>query len=106
MRNFQERKTQLKERLHELDVRLHEFEELLEEKPDADWEENAVLHEDDEVLESLGSTGLEEIRAIRAALTRMKAGTYGICVKCEELISEERLDILPHTPLCKVCARH
>ncbi|MEM8796266.1 MAG: TraR/DksA family transcriptional regulator [Pseudomonadota bacterium] len=106
MRTVEQRKDQLTIRLKELDVRLHEVEDLLEQTPDADWEENAVLHEDDEVLEELGQTGQIEIQAIRAALARIKDGTYGVCVKCGEMISEERLDAVPQTPLCRHCARH
>jgi RNA polymerase-binding transcription factor DksA len=35
----------------------------------------------------------------------LKSGTYGICARCGEPISKERLDVLPHTPSCKTCAR-
>ena len=69
------------------------------------WSENAQAAEDDEVLEDLGLAGQDEIRAIDAALVRMDEGTYGECVTCGEPISEERLDILPYTPFCKVHAQ-
>jgi RNA polymerase-binding transcription factor DksA len=64
----------------------------------------AVEREDDEVLERLGVSGQEEIARIRAALARMEAGEYGVCVTCGEDIAEERLDLLPATPFCRRCA--
>ena len=105
MPKFDKRKKQLEARLAELDERLTDIEDHLDETPDPDWEENAVEQGGDEVLESLGKSGVIERRAIEAALDRIENGTYGVCVKCGEDISEERLDLIPHTPLCKDCAR-
>ena len=42
---------------------------------------------------------------IGAALDRLDAGTYGVCVTCEEEIEEARLAFDPATPLCLACAR-
>jgi RNA polymerase-binding transcription factor len=42
-------------------------------------------------------------REARAALQRMREGTYGICVECEEPISAKRLAAVPWTPLCIHC---
>lgn len=104
MTDLAARRKQLKDRLAELDERLRHIADELDDTPNPDWEENAIEQEDDEVLESLGSSGLVEYRAIRAALARIKNGSYGECVKCHEPIEEERLDVLPHTPLCARCA--
>lgn len=93
----------LQKRLDYLNTHLKEIEDQLDEQPNPDWDENAAEHEEDEVLEDLGNMGLHEIRAINAALDRVKAGTFGVCVKCEDEISVERLDIVPHTPFCKDC---
>ena len=60
--------------------------------------------ETDEVLEGEGRAGQVEMMAIRAALARIEEGTYGICLKCGEDISEARLNVLPDTALCKNCA--
>ena len=57
------------------------------------------------MLEQLGVSGQSEIAQIRAALARMDAGEYGVCVRCGETIAEERLDLLPYTPFCRKCAR-
>ena len=91
-------------RLAELDSRLHAIEAELDEPVTQDWEDRAVEREDDEVLEQLGQSGQAEIARIRAALQRMRAGTYGRCARCDEAISAERLDVLPETPLCRSCA--
>jgi len=42
---------------------------------------------------------------IRSALARLDAGTYGLCLDCEEDIEERRLAFDPATPLCLACAR-
>jgi RNA polymerase-binding transcription factor DksA len=99
------RERQLRERLAELEGRLHRIDDHLGQPPDKDWEDNAIESEMDQVLEGLGHAGNTEIQAIYAALARLKAGTYGVCVRCGEDISEDRLDVLPHTPLCQTCAR-
>ncbi len=44
----------------------------------------------------------EEIET-NAALGRIEAGTFGICVDCGEAISTERLDILPTAVKCRKC---
>ncbi len=94
----------LRARLRELDKRLTRVEDQLDEPVDPDSEERATEREGDEVLESLGSAGLAEIRMIQAALDRIADGTYGVCVACGENISEERLDAVPHAPRCRNCA--
>jgi RNA polymerase-binding transcription factor DksA len=104
MTDLAKRRTQLTDRLATLDARLHEIEDELDSHQSKDWEEMAVEREDDEVLERLGVSGQEEIVRIRAALARMEAGDYGVCVTCGEDISEERLDLLPATPFCRRCA--
>lgn len=93
----------LRKRLKYLDGRLDNIEDRLDDQPNPDWEENAVEHEEDEVLSDLGNMGLDEIRGINAALERVKDGTYGECVKCGDDILADRLDIIPQTPFCKDC---
>lgn len=43
------------------------------------------------------------LRAVRSALDRIKAGTFGICLDCENDISGKRLAAVPWAPLCIVC---
>ncbi|MGX0902615.1 RNA polymerase-binding transcription factor DksA [Roseovarius sp. MBR-79] len=91
-------------RLHQLDARLHAIEAELDAPRDSDWDDDAIEREGDEVLEHLGQAGEAEIARIRAALDRIRTGSYGTCTRCAEEISTARLDILPETPLCQRCA--
>ncbi len=97
-------KAALKARLRELDTRLHDIEDELDAPSSKDWEDSATEREGDEVLESLGVSGQQEIARIRAALGRIRDGSYGECMKCADDISQERLTLLPDTPFCKNCA--
>ena len=98
-------KTLLERRLAYLEDHMNTIEDRLDDQPNPDWDDNAVEHEEDEVLEDLGEMDLREARAIRAALGRIKDGTYGQCVKCGDDIEPARLDLVPQTPFCKNCAK-
>lgn len=104
MRDTAHFKTLLEARLEELQSRLHHIEEDLDEPADADTEERATEREGDEVMEGLGNAGLTEIKQIEQALKRIEGGTFGVCASCGEDISDERLELLPQTPLCRNCA--
>ena len=104
MENTDHYRQKLERRLAELDTRLDKIEHSLDAPKDPDFEEQATERENDEVLEGLGGAGLAEIRQIRAALRRIEAGEFGVCVKCGEAISADRLDLLPHTAFCRNCA--
>lgn len=98
------RKMQLRKRLDDLNGRLAGIETELEGHTNPDWEELATLREGDEVLETMGLSGQQEIRMIEAALKRIDAGEYGFCARCGAAIAEERLDAVPYTPFCHSCA--
>ncbi len=104
MTSVERREAILRNRLGELERRLAGIDAELESQASQDWEELAVEREEDEVLEGMGQSGLAEIERIRAALSRIAEGSYGICVRCGDPISEERLDVLPATPFCRTCA--
>ncbi len=104
MKSVNQRKLTLTTRLEELTARLRVIDDELESHNSPDWEELAVERETDEVLEGMGLSAQEEIKAINAALLRMEQGEFGYCVTCGTQISEERLDILPYTPFCQKCA--
>jgi RNA polymerase-binding transcription factor DksA len=104
MTDLAQRRQQLEDRLTVLDERLHEIGDELESHQSKDWEELATEREGDEALEQLGLSAQEEIVRIRAALKRMDEGEYGFCTKCGTEISEARLDLLPWTPFCRLCA--
>jgi len=70
----------------------------------ADWTEQASERENDEVLESLGNSSEEELSMIKCALLRIDEGSYFRCSECGEAIPAARLDLLPFTAHCVVCA--
>lgn len=43
------------------------------------------------------------LRNVRAALRRIREGTYGVCVHCEEDINPKRLHAVPWAPYCISC---
>lgn len=102
--DLKRRRMTLTAMLHDLTSRLDRIDTELDAPKTPDWEDRAVESEGDEVLEGLGHAGEAEIALIRAALSRMDRGQYGLCVSCGEEIAEARLDVLPFTPLCRICA--
>jgi DnaK suppressor protein len=43
------------------------------------------------------------LRAIEEALARIRQGTYGVCVVCQQPISQARLEAVPWTRHCRGC---
>ncbi len=69
-----------------------------------DWADRASLTENDEVLEALEDSTRADVGAIRAALERLKEGTYDECMDCGETIPKRRLEALPFATQCVDCA--
>lgn len=46
----------------------------------------------------------DRLHLIERAISRHKAGTYGICENCGREIDIARLEAMPYTPLCLRCA--
>lgn len=68
----------------------------------ADWQSRLSGTPDIEDLsQAVAHRALEEAYA---ALDRIDDGTYGLCQGCSRPIAVERLDALPHTPMCTTCA--
>lgn len=70
----------------------------------ADSEEAAVEAEADEPL--LGQSALleQEIAQVRAALSRLQGGSYGVCISCGADIRPARLEAIPEATHCILCA--
>lgn len=71
----------------------------------ADSEDQAVEAEDDEALLAQEMMVMERITAVRAAIARVDAGRYGLCMTCGEAISPARLKVLPEADQCVSCAQ-
>lgn len=55
---------------------------------------------------SIRESRLSRLRRIEEALERIDAGTFGICLRCGETISPERLEAVPEAPLCLLCREY
>ncbi len=107
MKEYQEVRGHLLDMLEELDERLSKITDDVrhEDKPlDHDFSEQAVEAENDEVLDALGNATRAEVEKIKKAISRIDAGTYGICLLCGEPIKKERLAALPYANYCITCA--
>ncbi len=52
---------------------------------------------------SLQDTEIAEYNMIRQALKMIEQGNYGICIDCEQPVSEKRLKLYPNATRCLVC---
>lgn len=98
---LQNRLAPLREREARLSARLNDRSEPLP----ADSGEQALALEDEEVLRDLNANERAEIQRITAALARLDAGTWGICVSCGGRIEPKRLAALPTADRCLACAK-
>ncbi len=73
------------------------------ELPD-DWPDMAQFMENDEVLELLEERTRHRVESTLRAIARIDDGTYATCTGCGQTISDERLDLLPATPVCASCS--
>ncbi|TBW57968.1 TraR/DksA family transcriptional regulator [Marinobacter halodurans] len=71
---------------------------------EADFAEQAIQRQNDEVVDGLDIEAREELRQVDRALHRIEEGEGDICEQCGEFINPERLKILPQTTICVECA--
>src|SRR5690606_11123983 len=53
----------------------------------------AVAHRSEAALEE-----------VEAALAAIEAGAYGVCTACKQPVSIERMEAIPHSQMCAMCA--
>lgn len=102
--NITERKQQITARIEELTAHMQKISDDLDQPLPADLEDQAIDLEDDEVLSGIGRANQQEVRLLNDALRRITDGSYGICLKCGDVISAARLDAVPYAVLCRTCA--
>lgn len=56
------------------------------------------------VVSALENEAVQQIAEIEAAISRLDAGTYGVCVSCGEPIGDGRLRVRPAATQCRDCA--
>ena len=94
-------KQELASRVERTHKRIHQREERVS----ANFAEQSVEMESQQLVMSLDADGRRELRAIDAALERIEDGTYGECTHCGEQIAEARLQAIPYAALCIECAK-
>ena len=94
----------LRTRLSELRGRLAEIDSELRKPLSADSEERATDLENQDALEGIKNSEIQEIHQIQGTLKRIAEGTYGVCVKCGADIGPKRLKALPIATRCISCA--
>lgn len=97
-------RTRLIEHKRELEKRVDRIHRHAREPLEADSSEQAAQLGNVEVVSALENEAVNEIVQIDAALRRLEAGHYGICVTCGEDISPKRLDAWPASAECLDCA--
>ena len=108
MDEYQSLRQQLMQRLAHIEGRLDTVEKDRRRGTntlDPDWEEQATVRQNDEVLDELAEEERLQARAIRAALQRIADGSYGQCVTCGKPIDPRRLEALPYATQCIACVR-
>jgi DnaK suppressor protein len=94
--DFMERLARIRRRLHHADGPVS-----------ANFMEQAVQRENDEVLLRLEAATQSDLKQIEHALHRADAGLFQLCETCGERIEMERLEALPFATQCRCCvARH
>lgn len=93
----------LLERRHDvLSKRVHNRNAIAVEKA-ADTMDEVRLAEERDFYTRILERDFADIRLVEAALTRMKNGMYGRCLRCDETISLNRLRVMPHAAYCVNC---
>ncbi len=54
-------------------------------------------------MEAINQHDANRLKAVESALTRLKNGRYGTCLRCGRKIPEERLRAIPYAVLCIDC---
>lgn len=93
-------KDELTRRLQRYEAHQHREDGRLE----ADFSEQAVQRQNDEVVDQLEADVRDELRQVIHALDRLEEGEGDVCERCGATINPERIRILPWTSLCIRCA--
>jgi RNA polymerase-binding protein DksA len=80
-----------------------DFKEIVEGMDPKDLADIASDDIDRKMIEAIGSQELKRLRLIDSALTRIKQGKYGLCMKCGKQIPKERLEAIPYALMCIEC---
>jgi RNA polymerase-binding protein DksA len=80
-----------------------DFKEIVEGMDPKDLADIASDDIDRKMIEAIGAQDLKRLKLIDSALTRIKQGKYGLCVKCGKRIPQDRLEAIPYALMCIEC---
>jgi len=80
-----------------------DFREIMEGMDSKDLADIASDDIDRKMIEAIGTQELKRLKLIDAALTRIKQGKYGHCIKCSKRIPQDRLNAIPYAVMCIEC---
>jgi RNA polymerase-binding protein DksA len=80
-----------------------DFKEIVEGMDPKDLADVASDDIDRKMIEAIGSQELKQLKLIDSALTRIKQGKYGLCLKCNKHIPADRLEAIPYALMCIEC---
>jgi RNA polymerase-binding protein DksA len=106
MQDFQPTRRRLKTRFDEIQARLRAITRDLRhanQPLNADFAEQAVELENDQVLDALDDSIRAEMEQIERAWARMDEGVYGVCEACGKPIAAKRLEAVPFATRCIAC---
>jgi len=79
------------------------FKEIMEGEEPKDLADIASDDIDRKMIEVIGTQELKRLKLIDSALTRIKQGKYGHCIKCGKRIPQDRLVAIPYALMCIEC---
>ena len=99
---------QMQEKLHEMKEEIvrslisesQDFESLIDDLDPKDLADIAADDIDRKTLEALNEQDIKRMRLIDSALSRIKNGRYGLCMRCGKKIKRERLEAIPYAHMC------
>jgi len=80
-----------------------DFKEMMDGTEPKDLADIASDDIDRKMIEAIGTQELKRLKLIESALTRIKQGKYGHCIKCGKRIPQDRLIAIPYALQCIEC---
>ncbi|MDR2542802.1 MAG: TraR/DksA family transcriptional regulator [Treponema sp.] len=80
-----------------------DFKEIMEGLEPKDPADIASDDIDRKMIEAIGTQELKRLKLIESAITRIKHGKYGHCIKCGKRIPQDRLVAIPFALMCIEC---
>ncbi|GHT48625.1 conjugal transfer protein TraR [Spirochaetia bacterium] len=80
-----------------------DFKQIVEGLEPKDMADIASDDIDRKLIETIGTKELNRLKLIESAITRIRQGKYGFCMKCGKKIPRTRLEALPYALLCIEC---